>query len=298
VAAQLHTIADFIRYSFTRLNSSDVYFGHGTDNAWDEAVALVLQTLSLPWDFDRELWSCRVTDEEILRLTKNLNARIDQRIPLAYLTNKAYFCGLEFYVDDRVLVPRSPLAQLIENGFSPWLLDEPQRIMDLCTGSGCIGIASALLFEQAQVDLLDISEDALEVCNKNISKFALQDRVTAMKSDCFSALSEQDHHTYDLIVSNPPYVDAEDIGSMPDEYRKEPMLGLASGNDGLDFTREMLRQAALYLSPTGVLIAEVGNSWVALEEAYPELEFTWIEFEHGGHGVFMLTADQLQAVKE
>ncbi|KZX76078.1 ribosomal protein L3 N(5)-glutamine methyltransferase [Oleiphilus sp. HI0009] len=298
MAAQLHTIADFIRYSFTRLNSSDVYFGHGTDNAWDEAVALVLQTLSLPWDFDRELWACRVTDEEILRLTKNLNARIDQRIPLAYLTNKAYFCGLEFYVDDRVLVPRSPLAQLIENGFSPWLLDEPQRIMDLCTGSGCIGIASALLFEEAQVDLLDISEDALEVCNKNISKFALQDRVTAMKSDCFSALSERDHHTYDLIVSNPPYVDAEDIGSMPDEYRKEPMLGLASGNDGLDFTREMLRQAASYLSPSGVLIAEVGNSWVALEEAYPELEFTWIEFEHGGHGVFMLTADQLQAVKE
>lgn len=279
------------------MNSEKLFFGHGTDNAWDESVALVLQTLNLPWDFARDLWGCALTEDERTRVLDNIEARISDRTPLAYLTKQAYFCGLKFYVDERTLVPRSPIAQLISNGFEPWLLSEPSRVMDLCTGSGCIGIATALVFEDAKVDLLDISPDALNVARINIDAFDLQDRVTAIESDCFSALDASFEHQYDLIVSNPPYVDAEDIASMPDEFRQEPMLGLASGADGLDFTRRMLAGARRFLSDQGVLIAEVGNSWEALELAFPELEFTWLDFEHGGHGVFMLTADQLEAVE-
>lgn len=297
MSAQLSTIADFIRFSYSRMNSEKLFFGHGTDNAWDESVALVLQTLNLPWDFARDLWGCALTEDERTRVLDNIEARISDRTPLAYLTKQAYFCGLKFYVDERTLVPRSPIAQLISNGFEPWLLSEPSRVMDLCTGSGCIGIATALVFEDAKVDLLDISPDALNVARINIDAFDLQDRVTAIESDCFSALDASFEHQYDLIVSNPPYVDAEDIASMPDEFRQEPMLGLASGADGLDFTRRMLAGARRFLSDQGVLIAEVGNSWEALELAFPELEFTWLDFEHGGHGVFMLTADQLEAVE-
>lgn len=279
------------------MNVEQVYFGHGTDNAWDEAVALVLQSLNLPWDFSKEFWNSALTAQEKTLILDRLESRVTDRKPLAYLTNKAYFCGFEFYVDDRVLVPRSPLGQLIEAGFSPWVLQEPTRVMDLCTGSGCIGIATALLFDDAHVDLLDISVDALAVSRKNIERYELSGRVNAIESDCFSGLSSADYGTYDLILSNPPYVDEGDIASMPQEYHQEPMLGLASGNDGLDFARVMLAQAADYLSENGILIAEVGNSWVALEQAFPDVDFTWIEFEHGGHGVFLLTADQLRALK-
>lgn len=298
MSAQLSSIADFIRYSYSRMNAAKLFFGHGTDNAWDESVALVLQTLNLPWDFARDLWSCNLVDEERNQVLENIELRITQRTPLAYLTNQAYFCGLKFFVDERTLVPRSPIGQLIESGFEPWVLEPPQKIMDLCTGSGCIGIASALLFEDAQVDLLDISEDALAVAQINIDEYGLGGRVRTIQSDCFSALDESHAHQYDLIVSNPPYVDAGDIASMPQEFRQEPMLGLASGADGLDFTRVMLAQASRFLSDQGVLIAEVGNSWEALEKAYPSVEFTWLDFEHGGHGVFMLTADQLKVLSK
>jgi ribosomal protein L3 glutamine methyltransferase len=297
LSSHLSTIADFIRFSYSRMNAEKVFFGHGTDNAWDESVALVLQTLNLPWDFARDLWGCALTEDERTTVLNNIEARISKRTPLAYLTKQAYFCGLKFYVDERTLVPRSPIAQLISNGFEPWLLNEPSRVMDLCTGSGCIGIATALVFEDAEVDLLDISPDALDVARINIEAFDLKDRVTAIESDCFSALDASFEHQYDLIVSNPPYVDAEDIASMPEEFRQEPMLGLASGADGLDFTRRMLAEARRFLSDQGILIAEVGNSWEALEAAFPDLEFTWLDFEHGGHGVFMLTADQLNAVE-
>lgn len=296
MSAQLTSIADFIRYSFSKMNAAKLFFGHGTDNAWDESVALVLQSLNLPWDFARDLWTCALTDDECQLVLGNIEARISKRTPLAYLTKQAYFCGLKFYVDERTLVPRSPIAQLIEGGFQPWLLEEPKRVMDLCTGSGCIGIASALLFDDAQVDLLDISADALEVAQTNIEQYELEDRVTAIESDCFSGLDETYAHQYDLIVSNPPYVDANDIASMPKEFHQEPMLGLASGVDGLDFTKVMLAQAPRFLSENGILIAEVGNSWQALEAAYPNVEFTWLDFEHGGHGVFMLTADQLKQI--
>lgn len=278
------------------MNGAKLFFGHGTDNAWDESVALVLQTLNLPWDFARDLWPCVLTEGERQLVLDNIDARISRRTPLAYLTKQAYFCGLKFYVDERTLVPRSPIGQLIENGFEPWLLKEPHRVMDLCTGSGCIGIATALLFEDAQVDVLDISTEALAVAQINIDQYDLQDRVTAIESDCFSALDGSYEHQYDLIVSNPPYVDADDIASMPKEFHQEPMLGLASGTDGLDFTRGMLSQASRFLSDQGILIAEVGNSWQALEAAFPSVEFTWLDFDHGGHGVFMLTADQLKAL--
>jgi ribosomal protein L3 glutamine methyltransferase len=278
------------------MNASELYFGHGTDNSWDESVALVLQSLNLPWDFSADLWSCRVTEEERELLYSNIDKRVNDRTPVPYLTNEAWFCELPFYVDERVLVPRSPLAEAVQAKFFPWISDEPERILDLCSGSGCIGIASAVHFEDAEVVLLDLSVDALEVANINIAKHDLEDRVTARQSDCFSGLGAEDEGSFDLIVSNPPYVDSDDIASMPEEYRHEPMLGLESGVDGLDLTRKILKDAAKYLKPNGILIVEVGNSWVALEAAYPQVSFMWLEFEHGGHGVFMLTADQLKAL--
>ena len=296
MSAELISIADYIRYAFSRMNAEQVYFGHGTDNAWDESVALVLQTLNLPWDFARDMWGCALTQEERAQVLGNLDARVHGRIPLAYLTNRAYFCGLEFYVDERVLVPRSPIDQLIEQGFEPWLTKAPKQVLDLCTGSGCIGIASALAFADAEVDLLDISRDALNVAEINIDRFGLAERVRVLESDCFSGLDAPYEGQYDLIVSNPPYVDDDDIETMPEEFHKEPMIGLASGADGLAFTRQMLSEAGKYLSADGILICEVGNSWVALEAAYPEVDFTWLELEQGGHGVFMLTAQQLRQI--
>lgn len=282
-----------MRYAFSRMNESEVFCGHGTDNTWDESVALVLQSLHLPWDFDQGLWNCRLTAQERERVYRHIGLRVEERLPLAYITNQAWFCGLEFFVDERVLVPRSPLSELIEQHFEPWVLESPERVLDLCTGSGCIGIAIASVFEEAEVELVDISSDALDVAEININRYSLQDRVRCIESDCFNSFGPEKEGGYDLIVSNPPYVDAEDIESMPSEYKAEPLLGLESGVDGLEFTRRMLKEAGKFLSDRGVLIAEVGNSWVALEAAFPNVPFTWLEFEHGGHGVFMLTKQQL-----
>jgi ribosomal protein L3 glutamine methyltransferase len=284
------TLRDYIRWGVSQFNRAGLFFGHGTENAWDEAEYLVLHGVDLLPPLD-DIWlDSRLTQIERERVMTLLRRRIDERIPAAYLTGKAWFAGLEFVVDERVLVPRSPIAELIQQGFSPWLFAEPQHILDLCTGSGCIGIACAYAFEAAQVDISDISVDALAVATENIARHHLQDRVSPIASDLFAALSGR---RYDLIVSNPPYVDAEDLASMPAEYHAEPALGLGSGLDGLTFTRRLLREAAEHLSNDGVLICEVGNSWVALEEAYPQLPFTWLELERGGHGVFMLTAAQL-----
>ena len=294
---QLITIADFIRYSFSRFNQEQLFFGHGTDNSWDEAVSLVLQLLNLPWDFDKELWSCKLTANERQDVLEALDKRIDQRIPLAYITQQAWFCDYQFYVDERVLIPRSPIAELIQNNFSPWAdfeFSAPEFILDLCTGSGCIGIACALAFEDADVDLLDISEEAIQVANKNILSFELQNRVRTIQSDGFNALNQDYKGKYTLIVSNPPYVDKDDFASMPEEFKSEPELGLVSGDDGLDLVKEILAQAANYLTDDGLLVVEVGNSWVALEEAYPDFPFTWIDFEFGGHGVFVIRAEELK----
>lgn len=300
----LLTIADFIRYAFTRLNKESVYFGHGTDNSWDESINLVLQSLELPRDFPQNLWSCRLSNGERELLIDNINARILKRLPLAYITHQAWFCDYRFYVDERVLIPRSPIGELIRKQFSPWLLnenlvdDESGIILDLCTGSGCIGIACALEFENAEVDLLDISSSALEVAQQNIEAYELGSRVRTIQSDVFSALGADYLGRYDLIVSNPPYVDAEDYRTMPEEYAKEPALGLVAGDDGLDIVRRILREAPKYLKEDGLLVVEVGNSWHALEQAYPDFPFTWIEFEFGGHGVFVLHAEELKVLSD
>jgi len=285
ICDELLTLRDFIRWGASEFTAAKLYFGHGTDNPWDEAEQLVLHAVHLTPPLADEWLSARLTGVERERVMKNLRRRIDERIPAAYITGQAWFAGLPFIVDERVLVPRSPIGELIQKQFSPWLASEPRQILDLCTGSGCIGIACAYAFPDAEVQLSDISFDALAVAEENIQQHNLEDRVFAMQSDLFENLAGQ---TFDLIVSNPPYVDADDLATMPEEYHAEPEIGLGSGDDGLDFTRRLLQEASNYLTDDGVLIVEVGNSWIALEEAYPELPFTWIEFERGGHGVFML----------
>ncbi len=292
VAQQLFTIRDYIRWTFSQFNHHNVYFGHGTDNAWDEAVHLVLGSLHLPWDFDPSMLDARVTRDEAIIILSHVEKRCLDRVPLAYLLGEAWFAGLPFNVDHRVLVPRSPIGELIQNHFEPWLTEEPSRVLDLCTGSGCIGIATAYAFPYARVDLADISEEALCVARSNVERHDLSDQVAIHQSDLFNDLPED--ACYDLIVSNPPYVDEEDLSAMADEYQHEPALGLGSGADGLDITRRILRDAPRYLSDSGVLICEVGNSEFALQDAFPEVPFLWLEFEMGGQGVFMLTSEQLK----
>lgn len=287
----LLTLRDLIRWGASQFSAANLYFGHGTDNAWDEAEYLVLHAIDLLPPLE-DIWlDARLTRTERERALGLLLRRVRERIPAAYITCSAWFAGLQFKVDERVLVPRSPIGELIKNNFEPWLLARPRTILDLCTGSGCIGIACAYAFPDAFIDLADISPDALAVAQENIKRHCVEDRVNAVESDIFTALSGR---RYDLIVTNPPYVDAGDLASMPAEYRAEPKIGLGSGADGLDFTRQLLRQAGNYLSESGILVCEVGNSWEALEEAYPHVPFTWIEFEQGGHGVFVLTAAQLR----
>ena len=291
---ELLTLRDFIRWGASEFTAAELFYGHGTDNAWDEAEQLVLHAVHLTPPLDSEWLSARLTRPERERVLANLQRRIQERIPAAYITGKAWFTGLPFVVDERVLVPRSPIAELILKRFEPWLIQPPQRILDLCTGSGCIGIACAYAFPDAEVQLSDISWDALAVAEENIQMHNLEERVFAIQSDGFANLRGQ---VFDLIVSNPPYVDAEDMASLPDEYHAEPELGLASGEDGLDFTRQLLAQAADHLTETGLLVVEVGNSWPALAAAYPELPFIWVEFERGGHGVFVLSAQDLRAAR-
>ncbi len=294
IAKNLHSIRDYIRWGTSQLIAAQVYFGHGTTNAWDESEFLVLDALHLNPPLD-DIWlDSRLIDEEKIQIMNHLRRRIDERIPAAYITGRMWFAGLMFYVDDRVLVPRSPIAELIEKRFSPWLTKSPERILDLCTGSGCIGIACAVAFPDAEVQLSDISYDALEVADQNIQYHNLFDRVFPIQSDCFEHLHGQ---KFDLIVSNPPYVDEEDLADMPDEYHAEPAIGLASGKDGLDFTRRLLAEAANYLTDDGILVVEVGNSWVALAESYPDLVFEWVKFERGGDGVFVISAQELSKTK-
>lgn len=289
---ELRTIGDMLRWAVSRFNDANIYYGHGTDNAWDEAIALVFHALHLPEEIGQQVILSNLTSSEKHKIVELIIRRVRERLPVPYLTNKARFAGLEFYVDERVLVPRSPIAEMINNQFSPWLYNKPvHRIMDLCTGSGCIAIACAHAFEDAEVDALDISEDALEVAQINIESLDVMERVFPIQSDLFSAIPKGPH--YDLIVSNPPYVDAEDIGDMPDEYHHEPAIGLASGRDGLDLTKRILANAADYLTENGVLVVEVGNSMVHLIEQFPDVPFTWVDFEFGGDGVFVLTRDQL-----
>ncbi|MDP2243263.1 50S ribosomal protein L3 N(5)-glutamine methyltransferase [Pseudomonas sp.] len=286
---RLRTLRDYIRWAVSCFNREELFFGHGSDNAWDEARQLVLGAVHLPWEIADSYLDCRLEDDEHAHLCALLKRRIEERVPTAYLLGEAWFCGLPFIVDERVLIPRSPIAELIEQHFQPWLPYEPARILDLCSGSGCIGIACAYEFPEAEVVLADLSYPALEVANQNIERHQLDERVYTVQGDGFDGLPGQ---RFDLIVSNPPYVDAEDFADMPAEYQHEPALGLACGEDGLNLVRRMLAEAADHLNEKGLLIVEVGNSQVHVSDLYPEVDFTWLEFERGGHGVFLLAAAQ------
>ncbi|TNF66103.1 MAG: 50S ribosomal protein L3 N(5)-glutamine methyltransferase [Gammaproteobacteria bacterium] len=288
---QLITVRDYLRWATSRFEESELYYGHGCDSVWDEAVHLVLQALYLPLDIDQRILDSRLTTIERERVIEWIYRRVIDRVPLPYITNKAYFANKEFYVDQRVLIPRSPIGELIRNDFQPWLdANNVHRVLDLCTGSGCIGIASADVFTNAEVVLSDISTDALEVAKRNIKLHQLDNQVDVVQSDLFANLGGE---RFDLIVSNPPYVDRKDLNDMPLEYHKEPQLGLEAGQDGLDIVKRILRQAVHHLNENGILVVEVGNSQYALAEQFPSVPFTWITFEDGGDGVFLLTADEL-----
>ncbi|WP_166840551.1 50S ribosomal protein L3 N(5)-glutamine methyltransferase [Rheinheimera pleomorphica] len=290
--AELITVHDWLRFAVSKMHQADIYLGHGTDNPWDEAASLLAFVLHMPPLTDEKLFATRLIRAEREQFIGLLQQRIEQRIPAAYLTHQAYFAGLPFYIDERVLVPRSPIAELIADNFSAQLQGrQPQHILDLCTGSGCIAIACAYAFEDAQVDAVDISPDALEVAQLNIEQHGLEQRVFPILSDGYGALAGA---RYDLIVTNPPYVDAEDMADLPDEYRHEPELGLASGEDGLALTRRILREAAAHLTDGGVLVCEVGNSMVQLQQDFPDVGFDWLTFSHGGLGVFAITKAELE----
>src|SRR3990167_5680411 len=259
---ELLTIRDYIRYATSCFNEASLYFGHGTDNAWDEAVALTFHTLHLPHHIHPAVLDAHITKDEQTKLIHLIDQRVTKRIPIAYLTHEAWFAGLAFYVDERVLIPRSPLAELIENQFQPWI--DPlhvHSILDLCTGSGCIAIASAIFFPSATIDATDISPDALAVAKINLLRHEVENQVHLYEANLFHGLPAK---KYDLIIANPPYVDAEDMENLPKEYHHEPQLGLAAGTDGLQMVTQILHDASHYLKPDGVLIVEVGNSEDAL----------------------------------
>lgn len=286
----LHTLQDMLRWAVSRFNAAELYYGHSTDNPWDEALQLVPPTLYLPLDFPVDMYGSRLTVSERQRVVERVIRRVNERLPVAYLTNKAWFCGLELFVDECVLVPRSPIGELISQQFTGLIVDEPQHILDLCTGSVCIAIACTHAFPDAEVDAVDLSSDALAVAEQNIQQHGLEQKVTPIRSDLFRAPPPL---AYDLIVTNPPNVDAEDMADLPQAFRREPELGIAAGNDGLDLVRRILACAPDYLNEQSVLICEVGNSMVHLMDQYPDIPFTSLEFELGGDGVFMLTKDQL-----
>lgn len=290
----LHTLRDHVRWAASRFSEAGLVFGHGTDNALDEAAALVLHTLHLPPVIPEPFWDARITRAEAESVLARVARRVVERLPLPYITGEAWFAGLAFQVDRNVLVPRSPIAELIEAGFAPWVeSDSIERVLDIGTGSGCIAIACAYAFPDAEVIAADVSSDALAVTRANIHRHGLAEQVTAVESDVYQGLPPGQQ--YDLIVTNPPYVDARDMAELPPEYGHEPRLGLEAGEDGLDVVRRILAGAVERLTPRGVLVVEVGNSEVAVAEKWPDVPFLWIEFERGGHGVFLMTAEQVRA---
>lgn len=290
-AKHLTTVRDILRFAVSRFNEAGLHFGHGSDNAHDEAAYLILHTLNLPLDtlepyLDAKLLSAE--KEEVLGL---IERRVTERIPVAYLTHQAWQGEFDFYVDERVIVPRSFVYELLGEPLLPWIEHEElvHRALDLCTGSGCLAVQMAHHYPAAEIDAVDLSLDALEVAAVNIESYGLEERINLIHTDLFEGLED----TYDLIVSNPPYVDAESVAELPEEYLHEPELALGSGSDGLDATREIILQAAKFLNPKGVLLVEIGHNRDVLEAAYPELPFTWLETSGGDGFVFLLTREQL-----
>lgn len=294
--SDMRSIRDFVRFAASRFQQHGLFFGHGTDNAVDEALYMVLSALHLPHEQADAWLDARLSSSEREHLSQLLAQRIETRKPAAYLLNQAWFADLAFYVDERVLVPRSPLAELIEREFAPWVEpDRVRKVLDLCTGSGCVAIACAFAFPEARIDAVDISADALEVAARNVDEYDLADQVRLVRSDLFSSLQPL---RYDLIVTNPPYVSREQIESMPEEFHHEPLLGLESGEDGMDIVLRILARAEKHLAAGGVLVGEVGINQQVLEEAVPGLPLTWVDLESGGEGVFVVAAETLAAHRE
>lgn len=284
---ELSTLRDLLRFAVSRFNEAELFFGHGSDNAWDEAAYLLLHTLHLPLDRLEPFLDARLTAGERDTALRVIERRVVERLPAAYLTHEAWLGEHRFYVDERVIVPRSFIAELLEEQLSPWIEDPEavDSVLDLCTGSGCLAILSALAFPNATVDAVDLSADALAVAKRNVDDYGLEEQVTLIQSNAFEALKGR---RYDLIISNPPYVNAESMLTLPEEYRREPQLALASGEDGLDLTREILRQADEHLNPGGLLVVEIGHNRDDLEAAFPDTPFIWLDTAAGDQYVFML----------
>ena len=291
---ELMTFRDMVRWGASQFNAAGLHFGHGNTNAWDEALYLVRYALHLSPLEDQHVIDARLLPSEKKQIAALFERRIGERKPAPYLTHESWFAGLSFYVDERVIIPRSPIAELIQQEFSPWLDgQEVSMILDLCTGSGCIAIACAFAFPGSEVDAVDISKDALAVANQNIKRYQLEDTVHLVQSDLFDNLLPKQ---YGLIVCNPPYVDAQEMAALPPEYKHEPNLALAGGEDGLDSVERILKKAADYLAPEGVLIVEVGASEAAAQTRFADYPFTWLTLERGGQGIFLLTREQLLSV--
>ncbi|HEX4894803.1 MAG TPA: 50S ribosomal protein L3 N(5)-glutamine methyltransferase [Solimonas sp.] len=288
----LLTVRDLVRWGASRFREAGLHFGHGTDNPLDEAFHLVLHALHLSPDLPAIYLESRVTAAERTAALKLLQARIRTRKPAAYLLGRIAFAGLEFEVDENVLIPRSPIAEMIERGFAPWVQEPPARVLDLCTGSGCIGIACAAAFPTAQVDLADLSPKALAVARRNIAAHGVGERVRAIRSDVFDGLVNE---VYDLIVTNPPYVPNAEWKALAEEFKHEPRMALAAGMDGMDIVARILEEAPRHLSRDGWLVCEVGGSVPEFEARWPRLPVTWVEFERGGDGVFIISRADLLA---
>lgn len=288
----LVTVRDWLRFAVSRFNEAGLFFGHGSDNAYDEAAYLILHTLYLPLDRLEPFLDASLTHGEAEDVRAVIERRVRERIPAAYITKEAWLAGHRFRVDERVIVPRSFIAELLAERLAPWVADPDgvTRVLDLCTGSACLAILAALAFPNADVDAVDLSRDALAVARENVADYGLRDRIELIESDLFAALGGR---TYDVIVSNPPYVNAESVAALPPEYRAEPALALGSGEDGLDATRQILARARRHLNPGGVLVVEIGHNRDALEAAYPDLPFVWLDTSGGDQFVFLLRREDL-----
>ncbi|MEQ1629820.1 MAG: 50S ribosomal protein L3 N(5)-glutamine methyltransferase [Gallionella sp.] len=291
----LFTIRDYVRFAVSRFHQANLFFGHGSSEAYDEAVYLVLHTLHLPLDRLEPFLDARLTESERSELIHILQRRVEERIPAAYLTKEAFLGEFSFYVDERVIVPRSFIAELLRDSLSPWVADPEavHSVLDMCTGSGCLAILAAHMFPNAGVDAVDLSLDALDVAQHNVDDYELNDRVQLIESDLYAKLGNK---KYDLIISNPPYVDAPSVADLPPEYLHEPELALGSGEDGLDATRTILKHAAKHLTDNGILIVEIGHNRDVLEAVYPKLPFTWLDVTAGDQFVFMLHRNDLSGL--